>query len=157
MASRLFHTIVGVGISLSLASLACSAPSEQTTGSSDESALTTGDQTPAGDNAKETPAPAPSADPQQATDYDAGPTPDAFCDAVWPTTKGAGSHAPACANPNHECGGAPDYADAFECVSLAADGTSCVRGRGVYSVCLEGAWACRPGQKRRWQCTSFTD
>src|SRR5262245_36740621 len=95
MASRLFHTVFGVGIALSAASVGCSSSAE-TTGVADESALISASGT-------ETRNPS-------ATDRsgDAGPDWSAFCDAV----EVFHHPRPACIDPHNEC---RNQGGPFEC------------------------------------------
>ena len=135
MASKLFHTIVGVGIALSAAA-GCAAPGEEAV--RDESALS-GESTPAQT--------APAATP------DAGPNWDAFCDASWPTTKGGVLPLPACIDPNHEC----DIEEAEACAKPLGDG---VCDGDLWpqplTVCVDKQWTCKPGKVKASTCTCWT-
>lgn len=122
MTSRLFHTVVAVGISLGAA--ACSAEAV--------------DETVTTENAV-------SADAVQNPDQVVA---DAFCDATWPTTKGSFLRPPpACVDPNDECESRP----AFECVTATED-NACSGFAGFYPVCKAGTWECKPGKIRQDQC-----
>ena len=80
MASKLFHTIVGFGISLG-AAVACGGESETRV---HEGSAGDGGVTPPGDAGPDAP-------------------PDAFCDASWPTTKGQPPPPLDCVDPRGEC------------------------------------------------------
>jgi hypothetical protein len=140
MSSKLFHTIVGVGISLGAASIGCSSPAEERAGLED-TALTVASNPPA-ETAK------PAAD----ADKDAGSIFDAFCDATWPTTKGSPHRPPpACIDPTGACSsqGRP-----FNCAPERDDAT-CSSWPLHLSVCVGGAWQCKPGKKPADQCTCW--
>jgi hypothetical protein len=136
MTSRLFHTVVSVGIALGAASAGCQNPTTDE-GTSANAALTA--------NGDPTHQVAPTDDP------DAG----AFCDATWPTTKGGIRRhpAPACIDPNHECtkAGPPG-----ECAPLSADGNVCTYDElDTYTVCVDGAWTCKPGRRLVADCSCW--
>ena len=134
--SKLFHTIVAVGIALGSASaVGCASPSD-------------GDSQAATDNAlygTNDPAPANNAD-AGTNNPDAG----AFCDVPWPTTKGGLHHRPppACIDPTHACAnvaGGP-----VECAPIDAHGV-CGWDTKI-SVCVNGAWVCNPGEQEVTIC-----
>jgi hypothetical protein len=126
MSSRLFHTIVGVGIALGAATSVGCASATPDDSTATESALS--------DN--------------QATSPDPGPDVDAFCDATWPTTKGAFLRPPpACVDPTGAC---QAEARPFPCAQ-SDDGQVCKwpddgSFRQFYSVCFDGHWQCKPGK-----------
>lgn len=131
--SRLFHTIVVVGIHLGvsagcggLASGPGDAPASAASGS--------GGAGPIG-----TTAPLPDAAPPDAVAA-------AFCDVPWPTTKGNNTvlttPLPPCVDPDNACAGVR-IDDVGPCISVEADG--CVRGSTFhYPNCRAGAWVCPP-------------
>jgi hypothetical protein len=140
MSSKLFHTVVAFGIALgATASVGCGSATEDPSG---ETAVT---------SSRETTTPAPSAE-------SGGPSADSFCDATWPTTKGANFRPPpACVDPNHECS-APTSSGGVaarpkECVKVT-DGV-CSYERGTYSVCVDAVWTCKPGRMAMEDCTCF--
>lgn len=107
MSSKLFHTIVAVGITLGAA--ACAASEPQT--SSDENAITA-----AADNAG----------------ADKGAIVNAFCDAAWPTTKGGTARplhsTPACVDPTNACANAGDPFPCAEPQNFGCNVSVCVEG-----------------------------
>lgn len=115
MASKLFHTLVGFGISLG-AAVACGGAAE-----------TIGHEGAAGDGAR--------------VPGDAGTDapPDAFCDASWPTTKGAPEPPLDCVDPLGECAhlGYP-----IRCGTLIAPWTC--DSVETAAFCVEGQWSCEP-------------
>lgn len=128
--TKLFHTIVGVGIALGAAtSVGCSSAPEAP--ASAEAALV-------GDDAPRPP----------------GPDANAFCDATWPTTKGAHLRPPpACIDPTGACA---EQGRPIRCVPV--DNGVCA-GWGwdntFYSVCVDGEWECKPGKIPVSDCTCF--
>jgi hypothetical protein len=141
MASRLFQTIVGVGIALSAASMGCADPGEEAS-SKGESAINS-------ETSSTTPA-APAAD---AAAPDAGPNWDAFCDATWPTTKG-GVLFPGCVDPQNEC----DRSTAFDCAVPSDTGPGVCKADWLsqtLAVCVGGTWTCKPGKVKSSTCTCF--
>jgi hypothetical protein len=138
MSSKLFHTIVAVGITLGAASaVGCAATPDGESTTATGNALAASD-TPANGNAA-----------------DAGPDADAFCDAVWPTTKGGLHHhpLPQCIDPTGACAHLAD--GPFECSGVDAHDV-CTDDLTTASVCIDGAWACKPGRKPLDSCTCFT-
>lgn len=130
MASRLFHTIVGVGISLS--AVACSsAPAQEPVAHDDSSYLS------------EKPSP-PCTDAGTPT----GPDWDAFCDATWPTTKGGVLPLAECIDPKHEC---KDKGEPFDCAKPGKAPGSCQAG-AFLSVCADETWQCKPGRINAKEC-----
>jgi hypothetical protein len=127
MSSRLFHTIVGVGIALGAATSVGCANATPEDATATESALSE----------------------KQATNPDPGPDADAFCDATWPTTKGAFLRPPpACVDPTGAC---QDSEERFFPCAQSDDGQVCQSPEGdffgqFYSVCFEGHWQCKPGK-----------
>jgi hypothetical protein len=145
MASRLFHTIVGVGISLSAA--ACSsAPAEEPIAHDDSSYLSGTPSTPAPTApTTSTPPKPPCTDAGTPT----GPDWDAFCDATWPTTKGGVIPVAECIDPKHEC---KDKGDPFECATPGKAPGACAAFDQFLSVCAEKTWQCKPGRINTKDC-----
>jgi hypothetical protein len=139
MSSKLFHTIVAVGIALGGATVGCSSPADDGQATSHDELTSASGQT-ANDTPPADPS-APSANP------DAG----AFCDATWPTTKGGIHHhpPPACVDPTGACRNQTP----FECVSVT-DGV-CGGIDTYFSVCVDGAWTCNPGKMPSSSCTCW--
>jgi hypothetical protein len=128
MASKLFHTLVGFGISLG-AAVACGGA----TG-------TIGNEGSAGDSGM---------DPGDAgTDA----PPDAFCDASWPTTKGQPPPPLDCVDPLGECAhlGYPS-----RCGTPTAPWTC--EGSETAAYCVDGQWSCEPhGRVPRDECRCWS-
>jgi hypothetical protein len=147
MSSKLFHTIVGVGIALGVASLGCSNAAEEPV-SSGEGAMSYTGTDPTSPPANPTP---PATDP--------GALCDAFDDTSWPTTKGGHHHPPpppppACIDPTGVC---TAHSQPFDCTPVNAAGACTFEGgsRFYYSVCVDGAWQCKPGKKKVDDCTCW--
>jgi hypothetical protein len=126
MASKLFHAVVGVGISLGAMSVGCSAPASDDTGTSE---------------AAQVAAPTPAKDP--------------FCEVAWPTTKGGPrpEQSQACIDPKHECGSYPGQLFAHpQCVYVDPTTHACDFERGsVWMFCKETSATCH-----EWTCPRGT-
>jgi hypothetical protein len=129
MASKLFHTVVGFGISLGAMSVGCSAPATDEAGTSEAAQVS--DQTAA------------------------APTPekDRFCEVAWPTTKGGPRPDYACIDPQRECGTYPGQLFAYpQCVRVDATTHACDFERGnVWMFCKETSQSCH-----EWTCPAGT-
>ncbi len=133
MASRLFHAIVGVGVSLG-ATASCAGLVEEP----DDAAV--------GIDARRDAV----ADAAQDAGLDA-----AFCDAPWPTTKGSDRKRPACTNPQGLC---PNVDDAGRVVP----DNGCIPFTGPYQCedfhnqtwdfCINDQWQCPLGARRSTEC-----
>lgn len=146
MSSRLFHAIVGVGVSVG--TTACSGLVDEPGPSPVADAR---DASIARDVWQDTDAKADAAS-------DARVIFDAFCDAPWPTTKGGGrpEQRPACTNPEGRCvvvdagwgGGQPSC---IEVTGQQAPPYAC-NGREGWDQCFEGQWRCPTGWLRPTEC-----
>ncbi len=137
MASKLFHAVVGFGISLGAMSVGCSASSGE------ESARTEAAQTESAGGAQ----------------VDAGTT-DRFCEVAWPTTKGGPrpQQAMECIDPQRECRPYPGTLfDYEECRFETADGRCDFERGAVWMFCKAGAdghdWACPSHTIVQSQCS----
>jgi hypothetical protein len=66
------------------------------------------------------------------------PSPDAFCDTSWPTTKGGEVHTfPACLDPTGEC-----RAQGPEVACIRTFGSFSCEGAIVAATCVDAAWTC---------------
>lgn len=143
MTSRLFHTVVGVGLALGAMSMGCAA--EQT--------------------------PDVATDTAQVTSY--GPTEpvttppvtaDRFCEVPWPTTKGSRPPTPAeaeaCSDPKDACGEYPTSTEGWmdSCVKTFTPGdpTTCGFLDEYLLFCKDtgtsSEWACPAGTIRATEC-----
>jgi hypothetical protein len=119
MNSKLFHTIVGVGIALGAISMTgCAEPADETSTSGSE--LQTGDK--------------------PATEQ--GPSRDAFDDNCWPTTKGSPPCLPPPIDPDAAC---RPLGEPFRCV-VASSPTSCQVSSIQSARCIDEEWKCASGQ-----------
>lgn len=136
MTSRLFHTVVAVGLSLGAMTAGCAAEPAQETGTDTAEVSTY------------TPATEPVTTPTV--------TPDRFCEVPWPTTKGGNKPAEsqACIDPQNECGEYPGlrfgrYSD--ETCVRAAEVTACDFEQGeIWMFCKD------TGTTKEWKCPAGT-
>jgi hypothetical protein len=77
-----------------------------------------------------------------------GPTVQAFCDAPWPTTKGAATTPPSCADPVHKCAGLT-YSGAA-CVAPSMSATWACPYSSIFPACVGGRWECPTSA---WTCS----
>jgi hypothetical protein len=130
MASKLFHAVVGVGISLGAMSVGCSAPAADETGTSEAAQVA-----------------APAKDPFCEVAWPTtkgGPRPE---------------HSQACIDPKHECGTYPGQLFAHpQCVYVDATTHACDFERGsVWMFCKETSatcheWTCPTGTVLQSSC-----
>lgn len=145
MTSRLFHTVVGVGLALGATTLGCAAEQEP-----DAATDTAGVSTY---EAPVTPAPAVEAD--------------RYCEVAWPTTKGGPrpTDAQACIDPERACGTYPSesgfFWDSETCVrtAVAGDPNTCdfsLGGGQLWLFCKDVGtsheWACPSGTIKAREC-----
>src|SRR4051794_36976897 len=119
MTSRLFHTVVGVGLSLGAMTMGCAADPTPDTGSDTAEVSSYGQPAePAPTTAPTTTAPAPAGEK------------DRFCETAWPTTKGGPrpSLSKACIDPEGECG---QYPGVHFIGTRDYGGDTCVRATSV--------------------------
>jgi hypothetical protein len=124
MDSKLFHSIIAVGIQLGIATGCGGSTQSSSSGTVDVD----GSTADAG--------------------ADAVAIGQAFCDVPWPTTKGtAGQAAPACANEAKACTDADMHVQGA-CIAVGAD--ACVDySKQLYPNCRAGKWVCKPGTESR--------
>lgn len=137
MTSRLFHTVVGVGLALGAMTAGCAA--EQ--------------------------APDVATDTAQVSSYESAPaTADRFCEVPWPTTKGSRpptlEEATLCSDPVDACGEYPTGAEGWmdSCVKTFTPGDPTTCGfLDEYLLFCKGTgksseWACPAGTIRATEC-----
>jgi hypothetical protein len=162
MSSRLFHTVVGLGIALGAQGVAC---------------LGGGDATPASDATEGGAAPSPSASGTAASDAskpdatigaadgaatapDSGASDaprdvilDAFCDAAWPTTKANGGAGPTCGAVD----ACKDAGLAPHCFGVTAETPLTCDSKRIFPAwCVDGAWRCTTGTAREDACKCWS-
>ncbi|MBX3228671.1 MAG: hypothetical protein KIT84_08465 [Labilithrix sp.] len=138
MTSRLFHTVVGVGLALGAMSMGCAA--EQAPDAATDTAQVTSYE----------PATEPVTEPAA--------QPDRFCEVPWPTTKGSPQPTPAqaqlCIDPQRECGSYPAQPGGWNesCVptEVAGDVTTCQFTNEFWLFCKD------TGASHEWSCPSGT-
>jgi hypothetical protein len=116
MASKLFHSLVGFGISLG-AAVACGGASAPQ-GIGDDGAAGEGMHSP---------------------DAGTDAPPDAFCDASWPTTKGQPGPPLDCVDPLGECA---HLGHPIRCATMTEPWTC--ESIEMAAFCVDGAWSCEP-------------
>ena len=171
MASRLFRTMIGVGIALAAVNAGCTGQVEERAGATaapppigdDAGAhlqpsprqapvFRTPSGNPVGPGQFDTPDAAEAADGSDAG-TDASALAQAFCDYPWPTTKGGTRQQatpPQCVDPLALCNdGMMDLS--ASCPDPAASTTwSCTTGYySAFPVCLQGTWVCPTSA---WTC-----
>lgn len=130
MGSRLFHTLVGVGISLGATGTGCGGQSTDAAES-----VTRGTTVGSGGSDFGGGSGAPG------TAAQGGDGSDPFCDTTWPTTKGD-PPIPECVDPDHEC------QDEFALRCLIPVGEFACDGgfeRSYAPFCVDGSWECEAG------------
>lgn len=147
MTSKLFHTVVGVGISLGAMSIGCAAEP-----GSDSSSNAAADTTQSTDQTQ----------PAYGNDQDR------YCNVAWPTTKRGGAVAPAqaCIDPKKECGDYPGGATFSRvwCSPVNTDGT-CVADPSdrnqLWQICKDTSsgpqWECPSGTTLTYSCPAPPD
>ncbi len=152
MSSRLFHAIVGVGISAS--ATACS-------GLVDEAAHPVDASVHEASSAPDAAIIPIVADASidvaidAKGDADAAQVIDAFCDAPWPTTKGTPVR-PACTNPQGTCTGSDGWS-AYGCIQFTGPQNGpylCNPGNvgQTWDFCVNGQWQCPTGWRHSNDC-----
>jgi len=148
--SKLFHTIVGVGIAVGAAACASSSSSSGSTdrAAQDDSAYLTDKNAPSTSSSSGAPStpstPSPPPPPCDDAGATKGPDWDAFCDATWPTTKGGVLPLAECIDPKHEC---KDEGEPFECAKPSTKTPGACEAFDVtLTVCAEKTWQCKPGR-----------
>lgn len=150
MASKLFHAVVGFGISLGAATVGC-------LGAISDSAETGGDATrspPSNTDGDTATSPPPTTGDARAVEaaVDAGRdaiVDAAFCDAAWPTTKGSAADPRSCVDPKGECA---EAGWPTACYKLAPDGT-CDFDNAFATTCSAGQWQpCPSGSSPAGEC-----
>lgn len=139
MTSKLFHTVVGVGIALGAMTVGCAAdPSTDSSSSAAADTTTSTDQT-------------------QPADGKTGNDQDRYCTGAWPTTKRGGQVAKAqsCIDPKNECGAYPggavfswDFCAKADAQNVCSDDEK----TDVWKICKD------TGAGPQWQCpTGFIE
>jgi hypothetical protein len=151
MLSRLFHTIVGVGISL--AASACGGAIESAAPNERDAS------TPPTDAAVAFDAGVDASLDVSVKDAARDVIEHAFCDAAWPTTKGQ-PRRPACTNPKNECATTtqgPDVGDGSVTTGWCFDllGPNHCGGRPQWDHCVSGQWVCAPGSIGQAGCRCY--
>lgn len=138
MTSKLFHTVVGVGIALGAMSVGCAAEpgSDSSSSASADTTTTTNPSQPANDQ-------------------------DRYCSGAWPTTKRGGRPGAqqACIDPKNECGAYPgggtfswDFCFRADAKNVCSDDQS----TNVWKICKDTSdgpkWECPTGTVEGDQC-----
>ena len=174
--SRLFHAVVGVGISLGLSNVGCQVGSTEIPTDPTDSA------TPVQVEADAGPKPDASSDWQDtgakmdadASVKDSGKdatldaksldaakdvSPDAFCDATWPTTKGSPQLDLNCIDPGGICrgdGGSSSSTSYPSPCALKISEYGCEEyQKQVATFCVNGVWQCTGGMVLSKECKCF--
>jgi hypothetical protein len=152
-ASKLFHAIVAIGVSLGTACAgkvgADLSADEKTDPPKQDDAHAGHDASVADTQAQETSTADVVADAIK--DVAADVPWDAWCDAAWPTTKGS-PPLPTCIDPKTEC----KQDEVFPC-AVALDAKTCDQDHTTQtaSVCVNGKWTCKPGRRAVQECTCW--
>jgi hypothetical protein len=148
MSSKLFHAIVGVGISLGATMAACLGGVDEEPGPADAGGGEASNDTSRGEDAPAVDAGAGvDGEADAAADAPRDVILDAFCDAAWPTTKG-NPHGPTC-GPVEACaeaGAAPFCYPKFE--PFVCDPMN----QGAAAYCIEAHWECSTGSIPAERC-----
>lgn len=158
MTSKLFHAVVGFGISLGAATVGCLGAISDSPETTDAATTPTTPPTPNGSSSTSDPPP---------TSFDGAPVLDAtlgdggadtgrdaivdaaFCDAAWPTTKGSPADPLPCVDPKGECA---EAGWPIACYVATPAGT-CDFSTSFATQCVGGQWQpCPNGSIKSEEC-----
>ncbi len=166
MSSRLFHAIVGVGVSFGAA--ACSVAVDLEAADAASAATDAPETSVVHDSATEPDVKVSDAGIDALHDADAfldaktdakadGPSDamaDAFCDAAWPTTKGTPQR-PACTNPQGTCVWDGGWVSSSESACYDLIGPFQCEGSETWNYCINGQWECPTGKLQASECRCY--